>query len=470
MDGYQQRIDVSRTALTDIDKAYQNLMARYSEEVVKMAATNTKANQDTVSATATKLDEVRNQLDAARKDYDLARDQMQQWLLESTTQIEEDRVRDTERLQALLQAEKRKSAVAVAPQAAGLARVVTGVQGAQLNSIPAFSGVLPFDVEGWLEMIDRCKVQFGWDDWQVAAVVKNKLTAQASVWLRAQEKLENAGFDQWIGHAEGFKFQFEKKYLPAKTEQAAILAISNLSQKTQESCSDFFDRVVLAVDKVNHHITDEEKRQAGYRRTFETQVRTFFGAGLKQEVRQIVLGSNQPPVTMHDFRDQAVATEIQLSSRATMMKDLVAVESEPAVTATTDGAAGAAATLPPQPTMADLVQEIAALKVSMGQPRDFSNVTCYNCNEKGHFAPSCPKPSNRGRGGYHRGQQYRGRGRGRGNGSRGAYRGRSRGRPFQRRRDAYQHDVDFYDDDEFFDEDVYLAGMDRHYRSQDQGN
>ena len=33
------------------------------------------------------------------------------------------------------------------------------------------------------------------------------------------------------------------------------------------------------------------------------------------------------------------------------------------------------------------------------KPRDLSEVTCYNCNKKGHYSPDCPEPRSTGKGG-----------------------------------------------------------------------
>ena len=290
------------------------------------------------------------------------------------------------------------------------------VQGGQLATIPSFSGVMPYDVEGWIAMVERAQAQFNWSDSQTCAVVKNKLTDLATTWLRAQEKLNKPGFYTWLaGYPVSFKKIFETKYLPHKTEQAAILAVSHLQQKPTEKVSDFFDRVVLAVDKVNHHTTVEEKRTENYQRMFATQVQTFFAAGMKQEIRQVVLGSNSPPTTMETLRDQAIATETQISNKPMTVKELVEV--------TEDKPEGSTET-----QMKDIVKQLEVLSTQQKKlmnrsstrgraPRDLSKVTCYRCGNKGHYSPQC---------------QMDQRGNTQGRGGRGGYRGGRGGQQFPR--------------------------------------
>ena len=305
------------------------------------------------------------------------------------------------------------------------------VQGGQLSTIPVFTGELPFDVEGWIALVERAQAQFNWSDGQVSAVVKNKLSGLASTWLRAQEKLNLPGFDTWAAHPNGFKKLFEGKYLPHKTEQAAILAVSHLQQKATEKVSDFFDRVVLAVDKVNHHTTDAEKRSDNYRRMFATQVQTFFAAGMKQEIRQIVLGSNSPPTSMEALRDQAIATETQISNKPITMKELVEVTED-----NTDDKQQ-------QGQMNEILKQLEALSTQQKRiarsprgrypPRDLSRVTCYRCGLKGHYSPQCQLEQ----------RSYIGNRGTRGNRGRGMPRGYGKRPPFRRSQEVYAEDNTF---------------------------
>lgn len=303
---------------------------------------------------------------------------------------------------------------------AGLETAKHGVQGGQLSVIPVFHGTAPFDAEGWLDLVERAKVQFSWNDYQVSAIAKNKLAGPAAIWMRALEKLNPEGFHTWIGHERGFKKRFEEKFLPPKTDQSAIVAVLDMKQRPNEKVSDYFDRVVLAVDKVNHNIPDTEKKSIAYQKTFHTHISTFFAAGLKTEIRQIVLGSNAPPANMEALRDQAIATELQLNTKAIPVKELVAVAQE--------DTAGAGATTEATDAPAEnaelqaVMKKLEALTLQKNERmRDLATVLCFRCRKKGHYANTCSfgRGRGRGRGGRQSGPGRGAGGRGRGGGGRG---------------------------------------------------
>ena len=363
-----------------------------------------------------------------------AQEAMRTATIAKLTTTEAERDREIRELREEHAEEKRtllRQSVGPQVQAGGAAAAAPGpvvVQGGQLSLIPTFSGEQDYDVEGWIDLIERAQVQFNWPDQQLAAIVKNKLSGKAQVWLRAQEKLALPGFNTWIGHAEGLKHMLESKYLPPKTEQAAILAVMDLNQKPSEQASDFFDRVVLAVDKVNHNVNEDEKATMGYKRMFKHQVSTFFSAGLKQEIRQVVLGSNSPPETMEALRDQAVTTETQLSNKLVKVKELVEVEEKQEAQPAED----------PVQSLTKQVEEMAMQQKKFfqsrpSQGRPMSNIVCFNCGLRGHISRNCQLPSNK---------RGNGRGRGRGNYSRAGYNSRG-SRPYQysRRKENMQCDV-----------------------------
>ncbi len=383
------------------------------------AAAVTEALDNPSVATKRKAKEastLRNAAVVARDDAHRRLMAAQQDLINEHTQrlkdAEEAGTAERVRLQEKIE-EVRRQSVPPQPQAGGGVNA-TGVQGSQLSVIPVFTGEPPYDVESWIATVERCKTQFAWTDHQMAAVVKNKLTGAAAIWLRATEKLNPRHFNVWAADPQGLKHQFLAKFLPAKTEQAAILAVSHLKQRSNESCSDFFDRVVLAVDKVNHHVPDGDKQTLNYQTIFKTQVRTFFGAGLKDEIRTLILASNSPPTTMEELRDQAVASETQLRNKNPTMKDL----EETAVTSADPNPLPQKEqeNSPVLREVQELAKKVEALSTSFnnrgrgggrgrggrgqgrGKGRDLSKVTCFKCENKGHYANRCPSGRGTGRG------------------------------------------------------------------------
>lgn len=275
------------------------------------------------------------------------------------------------------------------------------VQGAQLNTIPAFNGETS-DVEGWLSIIERAEEQFKWSDTQTAAAVKSKFTGRAAIWLRATEKFDKAGIMSWNRHPTCFRSMIVNKYMPGDVEQVAVKAMSDLNQRPNEDVSDFFDRVVLAVDKMNHNFTDEQKKERMYKVTFETQIRTFYAAGLKEEIRQVVLGGNNPPDSMEALKRQAVATEMNLVKNP---KPKLVFEAEKVEEPTGEK----------KFELKEIQEIVEVIMKERKEKFDYSKVRCYQCNNMGHYANRCPnRQYGRGRGRWSRG--YRGNSRGRGRG------------------------------------------------------
>ena len=188
-----------------------------------------------------------------------------------------------------------------------------GVQGAQLNSIPIFSDEAGQDCEGWISLIDRAKVQFEWSDQQTAAAIKSKLGGEAGKWLRALEKRHTPGLENWMEVVDGvkpLKVMLENRFKVTVSLLAASEAISDLKQKPSENVSAFFDRVVLALDVKNYHVAD--KTTAAYKASLDSEIYTFFSAGMKEMYRQSILGGRtDPPATPEELLRAAKASELE---------------------------------------------------------------------------------------------------------------------------------------------------------------
>ena len=189
----------------------------------------------------------------------------------------------------------------------------TGIQGAQLNSIPIFTGEDAQDCEAWVNMVDRCKTQFTWTDSQTAAAIKSKLGGEAGRWLRAKEKRQTEGLNAWsdITNAQTpLKTQIENRFKVTVSLLAASEAITDLKQKPNENVSAFFDRVILALDIKNYHVAD--KTTVAYKASLESETYTFFSAGMREEYRKSILGGRiDPPATADQLLTAARASELE---------------------------------------------------------------------------------------------------------------------------------------------------------------
>ncbi len=304
---------------------------------------------------------------------------------------------------------------AAATAAVATPAVTTAVQGSQLTILPQFDGEKPEETEGWIELAERAQIQFNWSDAQLANVVKNKLTGAAGIWLRSLDKLNPGKYITWRFGQSPFKPVFQERFVSARTDQAAIQAVSHLQQKANETCAQFFDRVVLALDKVNHQIPDDLKMTNAYQANYQSQIKTFFGAGLKEEVKRAVLGGNQPPETMNELRTQAINTELQLQKRG---REVLALEKEEEETPKEESG-GSTEMNDLTQQVKDLTKSVEALKVQKknqgGKQNNHSHLRCYKCQKMGHISRNCNVKGNN-----NNNNNWRGRGGGRGRG-RGGY-------------------------------------------------
>lgn len=295
------------------------------------------------------------------------------------------------------------------------------VQGSQLNSLPIYNGET--DVENWLMVVDRAQTQFVWTEGQTAAAVKSKLSGVAQKWLRSQEARRNPGLELWQqvpGAAQkNLRKLLKTRFSIVVSELAATEAISDLKQRPHETVDDFFDRVVLALDKKNHLYTEAQKRTDDYQRNLSSEIFTFFGAGLRETYRTQILGSHNPPTQPDDLLQAARAVELEAGRRKRLV-DAVDLDEplqpSPSPTQNNDS------------TLAKEVEALTRQFKNFTTAQKFSpgmaNVTCFFCEGKGHYANKCPsknQPSSSG-------SYPRGRGRGRFRGARGTRRG-FRGRP-----------------------------------------
>ena len=299
---------------------------------------------------------------------------------------------------------------------------MAGVTGSQLNSIPQFDGATDSDVEVLTDNIDAAIITYAWEEHQACGAAKSRLTGLAAKWLRSQGKMARV-WNAWndvaavagppaVAAAEGFKTALKTRFLEMINEIGATNAVVDLKQKPSENVDDFYDRCVLAMDRKNQALPIAQRQGPNYQVQLLNDVYTWFGAGLKEEIRAMCLGGPAPPITadtlLRAAKNAEKESQRKSSARGKMMEE---VQQDEEV----------------ERGLPDLALQLEELRADMEALKSITgmaHVECYRCKKMGHYSFNCPNPkavgAPRGRGAG-RGAPGRGRGRwsgGRGKGSR----------------------------------------------------
>ena len=174
------------------------------------------------------------------------------------------------------------------------------------------------------------------------------------------------------------------RFGPRYTNSTAVMAISNLTQKGDESCAEFLDRVVVAVDQMHYNVTAEQKRTPGYEATRTKNIISLFGAGRHESISKVVLAQPQVPKMVAEMLQAAETVELEQSKKVTptnLSAFPITTQEEEEESPTED--------LSP---LESIQQDLADLCLPVSASIDMSRIRCYNCQRFGHFARAGPAP------------------------------------------------------------------------------
>ena len=250
---------------------------------------------------------------------------------------------------------------------------------AQLQTLMSFDGNRGEGFVNWIECLETAQTTYNWPVDALIQVAKTKGGSAVAEWDRAN-RLRAINITTWQGD-NGFRAKLYKRFGPKYTAATAVNAVSDLRQRSKESCAQFLDRVILAVNKQNYSIPEAQKNTLVYRTVFDAAIISHFGAGLKEEISKIILGAAEPPNSVTGMLEAAEAIEAEHAKVGTPGASALAIEES---TAGSD-------------PLTELTERFNELVAAIGysgkrKPFDKTKVKCYNCDRLGHFQSECPDP------------------------------------------------------------------------------
>ena len=181
----------------------------------------------------------------------------------------------------------------------------------QLVTLPVFDREQGEGFVNWLEAIENAQRTNNWAPNALVQAAKTKGGPKTAEWDRGNRLRGNVRniWERPGNFRESLMLRFGPKYTSAN----AVNAVSDLKQRSKESCAGFLNRVVLAINKQNFNIAEADKRTPQYLRVFDASIMSHFGAGLKDEIGMVVLGAATPPGTVEEILQAAEAVEAELA-------------------------------------------------------------------------------------------------------------------------------------------------------------
>jgi hypothetical protein len=269
----------------------------------------------------------------------------------------------------------------------------------QLATIPVYDGTRGDAYVNWINLVKHARGAYGWDHRAILQVVRIKGGPKVQEWLHHQE-LRGIQYDCWNldagapANTHPMEEPMRLRFGPRYTSTTAVMAVSNLTQRADESCAEFMDRVVIAVEKMHYNVNAAVKATDGYRDTQKFTILSLFGAGLKESISKVVLAQSIPPADVPEMLAAAEAVEAEQSKKQTPthLSAFEVSDSGEAAASPTDYEDNA----PDTETLWEQVQEdLSDLCLAVTQSMDMSRIRCFNCQRFGHFARNCPRPRRR---------------------------------------------------------------------------
>lgn len=177
--------------------------------------------------------------------------------------------------------------------------------GSQLATIEAFDGKEGLEIRNFCTAVDRAKKQFRWSEEQTVTAAQFRMQGQAQTWLRGQSEMMGKSWDTW----DAFRKQLLERFSPVINSAMAVEAVKDLKQRHSETVSEFYDRLLHALDRKNHAISEADKALDAYKKALNQDLKTFFLGGLKDNTQKKIMGKEEIPEKPEDCLKIAKAIE-----------------------------------------------------------------------------------------------------------------------------------------------------------------